>query len=207
VLRAAARLVRGYTSGLGLGPEAVLAAGELAGRLRDGRVLAPVEGWGGHASLRAALAGQADAQAARALEAAGALVAAKALFNVKEHERAVTGAYRMTGRALPGSASESCAQILAPLRDVSGPWRGKVDLAPLCKAVLGPTCAAFKEAFEAVVKREESLLRLQRRAARDEPSDSEKICAQMRLDAEFLRNECLQFGASAEDTDCLLAAV
>ena len=63
------------------------------------------------------------------------------MYNVKEHERSVTGNFRQTGKSFPVIASEFTGQILQPLKEASAPLKqAGLDLAPLNLVVFGPVC-------------------------------------------------------------------
>ena len=201
MFRAACKLVAGFAA-VETDP---VALGMVARQVRAGGLLHSVAGWEAEADARRLLAEQLDAATASALAAAGEKILARCVANVKEHERAVTGRFRQTDKAFPTGASEGAELVLQPVREaVAAMGAQQLDLGPLKAAVFAPLCTAVRETLDTVVKREEGLLRLQRRAASsNEPSDGEKICAQMRFDVALIRSECIGLGAALEQVAAL----
>ncbi len=107
---------------------------------------------------------------------------------IQAHTRAVTSLYRMSGREPPKGPSATAGKMIKPLQN-------EIELARLeinwTKGILEAVATKLANAVEEIMKREEALKNLQRKAANAGVDDSTKIKMQLQFDAEKYISDCV----------------
>ena len=154
-----------------------------------------------------------DAQMEGLVEAAVALVVARCAEALKQL-RGIATTYRMTNKPMPTRPSAYVAAVLRPLVEVlEGERRAFLSEGARAALVEGAVAeltrryaALAHELVTTVRKTESSLQRLRKGqagagdgGAANGPSDTDKICRQLALDAEHYGNEMAKLGVTASE--------